>query len=157
MSDIAWLRLSGTHVNAHAGWLRVGHAGGKQREIDLINAARQPLYIYLERTADPARPFVFVSQRTDRLTEAGIHHWRRVLKTPVIHAAWPLIQEVAFHALRHDFAHRARGAGWLLDEVASYLGHVTRSGAPAIQTTARYTQVSRDQIRHKRAARRGVQ
>jgi hypothetical protein len=35
--------------------------------------------------------------------------------------------------------------------------YVTRSGAPAIQTTARYTQVSREQIRPKLAALRGVQ
>jgi site-specific recombinase XerD len=135
----------------------VGHKGGKQREIDLINEARQPLYAYLERTADPQRPFVFVSQRADRLTEAGIHHWFRTLKALATHAEWLLIQDVAFHDLRHDFAHRARAAGWLLEEVAYYLGHITRSGAPAIQTTARYTQVSRDQIRPKLVDLRGVQ
>jgi site-specific recombinase XerD len=157
VSDIAWLRLTDTHVNSRTGWLCVGHKGGKQREIDLINEARQPLYAYLERTADPQRPFVFVSQRADRLTEAGIHHWFRTLKALATHAEWLLIQDVAFHDLRHDFAHRARAAGWLLEEVAYYLGHITRSGAPAIQTTARYTQVSRDQIRPKLVDLRGVQ
>jgi integrase len=63
---------------------------------------------------------------------------------------------VAFHDLRHDFAHRARAAGWFLEEIAYYLGHITQNGAPAIQTTARYTQVSRDQIRPKLADLRGV-
>ncbi|NJN68721.1 MAG: phage integrase family protein, partial [Chloroflexaceae bacterium] len=116
-----------------------------------------PLHAYLERTADPTRPFVFVSQRADRLTEAGIHHWFRTLKAQATHAEWLLIQDVAFHDLRHDFAHRARAAGWLLEEVAYYLGHITHSGAPAIQTTARYTQVSREQIRPRLAALRGVQ
>lgn len=157
VSDIAWLKMADTHVNSRTGWLRGGHKGGKQREIDLINEARQVLYVYVERTADPQRPFVFVSQRADRLTEAGIHHWFRTLKAQATHAEWLLIQDVAFHDLRHDFAHRARAAGWLLEEVAYYLGHITRSGAPAIQTTARYTQVSREQIRPKLAALRGVQ
>jgi len=33
--------------------------------------------------------------------------------------------------------------------VAYYLGHVTKKGTPAIQTTARYTQVSREQVKEK--------
>jgi len=157
VSDIAWLRLADTHVNSRTGWLCVGHTGGKQREIDLINEARQSFHAYLERTADPQRPFVFVSQRADRLTEAGIHHWVRTLKAQATHAEWLLIQDVAFHDLRHDFAHRARAAGWLLEEIAYYLGHITRSGAPAIQTTARSIQVSREQMRRKPADLRDIQ
>ena len=62
---------------------------------------------------------------------------------------WGLIQDVTFHDLRHDFAHRARAAGWTLEEVAYYLGHVTKKGTPAIQTTARYTQVSRERLKDK--------
>jgi hypothetical protein len=30
----------------------------------------------------------------------------------------------------HDFAHRTREAGWTLEEVAYYLGHVTMKGTP---------------------------
>jgi site-specific recombinase XerD len=156
VSDIAWLRMTDTHLTSRTGWLCVGHKGGKTRDIDLLNEVRQPLFRYLERTADPARPFVFISQRAARLTEAGIHYWFRRLKDQAIHAEWRLIQDIVFHDLRHDFAHRARMAGWTLEEIAAYLGHVTRAGTPAIQTTARYTQVSRDQIRHKLAALRGV-
>jgi hypothetical protein len=36
-----------------------------------------------------------------------------------------------------------------LPEVAYYLGHVTKKGTPAIQTTVRYTQVSREQMKEK--------
>lgn len=36
-----------------------------------------------------------------------------------------------------------------LEEIAYYLGHVTKKGTPAIQTTARYTQVSREQMKEK--------
>jgi site-specific recombinase XerD len=51
--------------------------------------------------------------------------------------------------LRHDFAHRPREAGWSLEEVAYYLGHITKKGTPAIQTAVRYTQVSRKQVKEK--------
>jgi len=133
--------------------LRVGHKGGKQREIDLLNQARKPLYEYLqERMKDEKQKdseFVFVSQRSDRLTEAGIHHWWRKLKRQATVSEWELIKDITFHDLRHDFAHRCREAGWTLEEIAYYLGHITKQGAPAIQTTTRYTQVSREQIKDK--------
>ena len=43
----------------------------------------------------------------------------------------------------------ARSASWTLEEVAYYLEHVTKKGTPAIQTTARDTQVSRTDLKHK--------
>jgi len=48
--------------------------------------------------------------------------------------------------LRYDFAHRAREAGWSLEEVAYYLGQVTKQGVPALHTTVDYTQVSRVRV-----------
>jgi integrase len=92
---------------------------------------------------------VFTSQRSERLTEAGIHHWFRALKASARKAEWELIEDLSFHDLRHDFAHRARAVGWSLEEIAYYLGHTTKRGTPAIQTTVRYTQASRTQIREK--------
>jgi len=65
------------------------------------------------------------------------------------HEEWELIADFSFHDLRHDFAHRAREAGWTLEELAYYLGHVTKKGTPAIGTTVRYTQVSRAQVKEK--------
>ena len=38
---------------------------------------------------------------------------------------------------------------WTIEEVAYYLGHITKKGVPAIQTTARYTQVSREESEDK--------
>lgn len=72
-----------------------------------------------------------------------------LLKQQATKDQWDLIGDVTFHDLRHDFAHRAREAGWTLEEIAYYLGHVTKKGTPAIQTTIRYTQVSRSQVRGK--------
>jgi site-specific recombinase XerD len=150
VSDVAYLLLEHTHVGPKIGWLHVGHKGEKFRDIDLLNEARRPLYDYLQHGGrDPESVYVFTSQRSLRLSEDGIHHWFRTLKRQANHEEWELIADLSFHDLRHDFAHRAREAGWTLEEVASYLGHVTMKGAPAIQTTVRYTQVSRAQVKEK--------
>ncbi len=75
VSDAAWLRAEDAHVGPKIGWLGVEHKGGKMRDIDLINAARQPLHAYLlYGDRDPESPYVFTSQRGARLTEVGIHH-----------------------------------------------------------------------------------
>lgn len=150
VSDVAWLRVAQAHVGPKTGWLEVGHKGGKVRSIDLVNEARRPIHHYMQEGGrDPDSPFVFTSQRASRLTEAGIHHWFRNLRAQATRDEWELVHDVTFHDLRHDFAHRARSAGWTIEEIAYYLGHITRMGMPAIQTTARYTQVSREQIKGK--------
>jgi site-specific recombinase XerD len=149
VSDVSWLEMAHTHVGPKVGWLRVGYKGGKWRDIDLMNEARKPLYEYLQAVRDTERRYVFPSQRSERLTEEGIHHWFRALKARATKDQWEYIADLTFHDLRHDFAHRAREAGWSLEEVAYYLGHVTKKGIPAIQTTVRYTQVSREQMKEK--------
>lgn len=128
----------------------MGYKGGKHRTLDIVNEVRRPLATYLHHGGrDAASVYVFTSQRSARLTEAGIHHWFRQLKRHATKAEWDLVADVTFHDLRHDFAHRARDAGWRLEDVAYYLGHITKKGTPAIQTTVRYTQVSREQIKGK--------
>jgi site-specific recombinase XerD len=156
VSDIAHLLMEHTHVGPKIGWLHVGHKGGKFRDIDLLNQTRRPLFEYLHHGGRDAESlYVFTSQRNQQLTEAGIHHWFRTLKQRASKAQWDKVADLSFHDLRHDFAHRARQAGWTLEEVAYYLGHVTKKGMPAIQTTARYTQVSREQVKEKLKRVRG--
>ena len=154
VSDVSWLTLEDTHLSARSGWIRVGYKGGKFREIDLAQPVRHALQVYLhDRTADS--PFVFPSQRADRLSEAGIHHWFRNLKTSANAKDYAEIEAISYHDLRHDFAHRVREAGWNLEEIAYYLGHITKRGTPAIQTTVRYTQVGREQVKAKLSRLRG--
>jgi site-specific recombinase XerD len=155
VSDVSWLEMAHTHIGPKIGRVHVGHKGGKWRDIDLIKEARKPLYEYLQATRDSEREYVFPSQRSARLTEEGIHHWFRNLKAQATKDKWEQIADLTFHDLRHDFAHRARGAGWSLEEVAYYLGHVTKKGTPAIQTTVRYTQVSREEVKEKLKLLRG--
>jgi site-specific recombinase XerD len=150
VSDVAHLLIEHAHVGPKIGWLHVGYKGGKFRDIDLLNQARRPLFEYLQHGGrHPESPYIFTSQRSQQLTEAGIHHWFRALKQRATSDQWKKIADLSFHDLRHDFAHRAREAGWTLEEIAYYLGHVTKKGTPAIQTTVRYTQVSREQVKEK--------
>jgi site-specific recombinase XerD len=160
VSDVSWLLMDNLHVTAKAGWMIVGHKGGKQREIDLTNEARRALLDYLTAGKRKESVYVFTSQRAKqrlargeidgwRWSEDGMHVWWQAIKAKARRAEAELIGDVTFHDLRHDFAHRAREAGWSLEEVAYYLGHITKAGTPAIQTTIRYTQVSREQVKDK--------
>lgn len=158
VSDVSWLLLEQTHITGKAGWITVGHKGGKVRTIDLLNDARRPLQEYLENGERKASAYVFTSQREKagqdepdgwRWTEDGIHQWWQQIKKHARAAEFEIIKDVDFYDLRHDFGHRARAGGWELEEVAYYLGHITKSGTPAIQTTIRYTQVSREQVKKK--------
>src|SRR5947209_2998934 len=141
--------MAHTHVGPKGGWLHVGHDGRKWRDIDLMNEARQPLYAYLQAHRDRDRPYVFLSQRSERLTEQGIYYWFRALKAQASEEQWEVIEELTFNHLRHDFAQRAREAGWSPEEVASYLGDVTKQGVPTIHTSVRATPVSREQVKLK--------
>lgn len=150
VSDVSWLLAQEVHLTSKTGWLRIGYKSGKIREIDLVNQAHRALYEFDQtQPTEPGRLYFFSSQRASRLSEAGIHHWFRKLKASANQTQGALIQNLTFHDLRHDWAHRARHAGWTLEEIAYYLGHITKRGLPAIATTARYTQVSRESLKVK--------
>lgn len=154
--DLTHLLVEHTHVGGRSGWLRLGELSSKVRDIDLVNEARGPLYAYLQKRArDESSPYVFTSQRNARLSEAGLHHWFRSLKQQAAPDEQALIAEISFHDLRDDFASRALSAGWTLEEIAYYLGHVTLRGTPAVQTTVRHTQIARAQIKEKLKALKG--
>ena len=150
VSDVSHLKVDDVLLHERSGWLWVGYKGNKRRQIDLNAQVREPLRAYLKsRLRQADSPYVFTSQRGDRLTEAGIHHWFRSVKALARRDEWLYVTDLSYHDLRHDFAHRAREAGWTLEEVAFYLGHITKRGTPAVQTTVRYTQASREQIKVK--------
>ncbi len=125
VSEISWLQMVHTHVGPQEGWLHVGYKGSKWRDIHLLDQAHKPLYAYLQATGDTERTYVFLSQRSERLTEEAIHYWFRKLKTRASKVQQEVIQDITFHDLRQDFGERARKAGWSLEEVANYLGYVT--------------------------------
>jgi site-specific recombinase XerD len=148
--DLTYLLIEHTYIGGRSGWLHLGEPSEKVRDIDLVNGARGPLHAYLQkRGRDQSSPYVFTSQRSERLTEAGLHHWFRSLKQQATADEQAMIATISFHDLRDDFASRALSAGWTLEEIAYYLGHVTLRGTLAVQTTIRYTQMTRAQIKEK--------
>jgi site-specific recombinase XerD len=142
VSDVSWLQMAHTQVGPQMGKLHVGAKGSKGRDIELLNKARQPLYAYLQATGDATRKYVFRSQRSERLTEEGIHYWFRSLKARASEVQWMVIQDLTFHDLRHDFAFRAREAGWSLEKIAHYLGSASLTGVPALSTIGPSPQLS---------------
>jgi site-specific recombinase XerD len=168
VSDISYLLMKHTEVGPQLGKLNVGYREGKYRDIVLIDAARAPLYAYLQRGKRASESaYVFTSQRktlpvTDgdfdgwRLTNDGIHHWFQSLKAIASVEESLYIQDITFYDLRHDFAHRARQEGDLSDsELAAYLGVITKDGLPTIKTIARYTQPDMGKIVEKLGAMKG--
>jgi site-specific recombinase XerD len=156
VTDLTHLLMEHTHVGAKSGWLHLGEPSGKVRDIDLVNEARRPLHVYLQKRArDEPSPHVFTSQRSARLTEAGLHHWFRSLKQQARPEEQAVIADISFLDLRDDFVHRALSAGWTLEEIAYYVGHITLRGTPAVQTTIRYTQMTRAQVKEKLKALKG--
>jgi site-specific recombinase XerD len=171
ISEIANLRHSDCRINQRAGAITVVDGKGKKsRTLDLHNKARRALYDYLQESPDrkdgrdPESVYLFTSQRAawlrsqgrpDRLSARGIDHLWRKAKRRATEEEWALISDITFHDLRHDFAHRARNAGWQLEEIAVYLGHQTKEGTPAIATTTRYTLPSRKQLKKKLKLLRG--
>lgn len=161
VSDVSYLLMRNTHVGPKIGWILAGHKRETYREIDLVNEARRPLFDYLasaQRRGESA--YVFTSQRAKkqvpsgdedlwRLTEDGIHQWFQEVRLLASVEEAALIDDITFHDLRHDFGHRLREQGFSLEEAAYYLGHVNADGTPSIQTTVRYTQVGREQVKAK--------
>src|SRR5262249_47132453 len=147
ISEIAALRLDQCHLDQRAGSITLVDAkGGKTRTLDLHTRARRALLDYLapadprDASCNPESAYVFTSQRAawlrhkrrpDHLSERGIEHlWTR-FKRHGTYDEWQLVEEVAFHDLRHDFAHRARASGWSLEEIAVYLGPAPDIGCAA--------------------------
>jgi site-specific recombinase XerD len=150
VSEITHLLFAHTHVGPRGGWLHLEKTDGFARDIDLLNETRRSLLAYLhERGRDETSPYVFLSQRSARLSEAGLHTWFRDLKSRAIPEERTHIQMVRFQDLRDDFAYRAHEAGWTEEEIAYYLGYFTADGALSLRSTVRFTQLTRAHLKGK--------
>lgn len=163
IGEVAQLKYADCDVNQRTGAIIIRDGkGGKTRTLDLHSQVRRVLYEYLRNegegsdSRDPNSPYVFTSQRAaylrrqgkpDGLSTRGLEHLWDGLKQSAKRDEWEHIHKIKFHDLRHDWAHRARAAGWTLEEIAVYAGHQTKDGVPAIRTTVRYTLPSRQQLK----------
>ncbi len=71
VSDVAFLLLDQTHVSRKTGWVTVGHKGGKERTIDLVNEARSPLYAHFQQGERKASAYVFTRKPGEKVCERG--------------------------------------------------------------------------------------
>ena len=75
VSDVAFLLLDQVHVSRKAGWMTVGHKGGKERTIDLVNEARSPLYDYFQQGERKVSAYVFTRKPREKARERGRNRW----------------------------------------------------------------------------------
>ena len=128
VSEVSWLQMVHTHVGPKESWLHIGYEGSRWRDINLLEEAHRALSAYLQATHGTRRIYVFMSKRNGRLTEQGIHYWFRTLKAQATRGQLEIIQDLTFHDLRSDFAHRVREAGWSVEQVETYLGLAVKKG-----------------------------
>jgi site-specific recombinase XerD len=78
VSDVSWLLLDQVHMSRKAGWMTVGHKGGKERTIDLVNQARSPLYDYFQQGERKASAYVFTRKPREKARERRGSRWMEV-------------------------------------------------------------------------------
>ena len=127
ITRVASLRHADCQLNQRAGVITVIDGKGKKsRTLDLHNKARRALYDYLQ---EPSGSRDAATRKANmRLPASALHGCdaragltsclRGELTTygkakqRATQEDWTLIQDITFHDLRHDFAHRTRAAGW---------------------------------------------
>ena len=129
VGELASLRLSDMSLSERKGSLvvRMGK-GAKWREVPLNNDVRKALKVYLEVRPQVADDHLFIGQRGEGMTPAGLQD--------VVgkYARLAGLENVTPHTLRHTFGKTLLDSGVDLVTVASLLGH------SRLDTTAIYTQ-----------------
>ena len=128
-NEILTLRWEDVHLEAHE--LRLADSKTGPRTISLSAEAAEVL-ASLERL--PGNPWVIPGTRPGRRLSSIFDPWRRV-------RARAGLDDVRIHDLRHSYASRALALGESLPVIAKLLGHAQ------IQTTARYTHLTRDAVK----------
>jgi len=108
--------------------------GGKRREVPLIPDVRDAIQDYLAVRPQVPEQALLLSSRLKRIGDNGIY---RVVRRLGIRAG----VEVTLHVLRHCFGRHLHAQGVPLADIATLMGH------ESIQTTLRYAQPTRRELR----------
>ena len=128
-NEILTLRWEDVHLEAHE--LRLADSKTGPRTISLSAEAAEVLAAI---PTVPGNPWVIPGTRPGRRLSSIFDPWRRV-------RARAGLDDVRIHDLRHSYASRALALGESLPVIAKLLGHAQ------IQTTARYTHLTRDAVK----------
>ena len=128
-NEILTLRWEDVHLEAHE--LRLADSKTGPRTVSLSAEAAEVLAA-LDRV--PANPWVIPGTKQGQRLSSIFEPWRRV-------RARAGLDDVRIHDLRHSYASRALALGESLPVIAKLLGHAQ------IQTTARYTHLTRDAVK----------
>lgn len=155
VSEVADFRISKIQMSRTRMQVTIGVKNEQERTITLPPEARRAVEFYLYSDHPQARrqskyagesDYVFLSQRGSKMTNNAVNRWFTSLlkKAPV--DQYEEIKEISWHDLRHDTAHRLLDDGWSESEISIFMGHIRRDGSPSLQTTARYTMPSAEDI-----------
>ena len=128
-NEILTLRWENVHLEAHE--LRLPDSKTGPRTISLSVEAAEVLAA-IPRV--PGNPWVIPGTRPGQRLSSIFEPWSRV-------RARAGLDDVRIHDLRHSYASRALALGESLPVIAKLLGHAQ------IQTTARYTHLTRDSVK----------
>ena len=128
-NEILTLRWEDVHLEAHE--LRLADSKTGPRTISLSVEAADVLAAI---SKVPGNPWVIPGTRPGQRLSSIFEPWSRV-------RARAGLDDVRIHDLRHSYASRALALGESLPVIAKLLGHAQ------IQTTARYTHLTRDSVK----------
>lgn len=132
VGELCNLELSDIEIREKSGNLIVRSGKGRRyREVPLNLDARQVLKEYLAERPKVDDPHIFIGQRKNGLTDAGI---QLVIKK---YAYLAKLEGVSPHVLRHTFARSLLDKGADLVTVQQLMGH------QRLDSTARYTKPSK--------------
>ena len=140
VQELCDLRVKDVVIGDRKGTLVVQQGkGGKYREVPLNMDARRAIDDYLANGRKNGSPYLFTTQRSDRMTTRAVQHLiEKYSKTTGL--------QVTPHVLRHTFCHELAVRKVPLDVIARLAGHMKRDGSPNLAIVTQYTTPGRDDL-----------
>lgn len=131
-------------INPRSGSVYVRGKGFRDREVPLNADARYALESYLaeraETEGDKKSPYVFVSERSAKMSVRGVQHIVEKYRKRTG------IKDLSCHSLRHTFGHELLSEIKDLQKVAMLMGHFKENGDPNIAMTMIYTTPGKEDL-----------
>jgi site-specific recombinase XerD len=137
--ELCDLQLDDLVMSERKGTAYIRGKGDKDRELPMNAELRAAIQAYIEHRDDSC-PYVFISQRLDKLSVRAVQHMIGKYRTRTG------IKHLTCHALRHTFGHDLIVAGVDIQQAAILMGHFKADGTPNIEMTMIYTTPSTEDL-----------